>query len=714
MNHKPMTFLLSVLSFLMLTTLLHAAPVQLNEINYSLLPGNQLEVSLKFNGNAVIPQHFPIDNPPMIVMDFPGVVLKAEKYKKIKVGMVNEINAVEAHQPQQRLRVVINLIRATPYEIFQSGERLIISLGQDVKATGVVHQQSTTPVASSQAESMQSAPALISPDTYAEPSIKHIDFHRSEDGGGRVIVKLSDPHAEVNMRREGRNVLIDFEETLLPERLDRKLDVKDFATPVMSIDSQQIGRKTRIAIASNGNFEHFGYQTNDLYTLEVKQKVEDPGEELTIDTKKYTGKRISFNFQEIEVSAVLNLLANMQGFNLVTTNDIKGKKIALRLKNVPWDQAWDIILESNALGYEELGNVRSVDLKSRLDERRREQLEASKQIKELEPLRTELIQINYSKAEDLKTLLQKRTTGSSDTGYSFLSSRGNISVDDRTNKLLVQDTADKISDIRRLILKLDRPVRQVLIESRVVIANDDFAKDLGVRFGQASNATFGSNDEWGITTGRYSTDGTAAAAAPGIGNFLVDLPAQPAEGIPAIFGLAVGKVGSYLLQLELSALQSEGRGQIVSSPRIITANQKKATVTQGVEVAVAGTPAPNAAAVPTFKEAVLELEVTPQITPDDRVIMDLKITKDNPEPGAVAGNFQRRSLETQVLVNNGETVVLGGVYEQTISNNSRRIPFLSNLPLIGVLFKNKKTGNSKKELLIFVTPKILQDASTSS
>ncbi|SEH04524.1 Type IV pilus biogenesis and competence protein PilQ precursor [Candidatus Venteria ishoeyi] len=403
----------------------------------------------------------------------------------------------------------------------------------------------------------------------------------------------------------------------------------------------------------------------------------------------------------------------MQGFNLVTTNDIKGKKIALRLKNVPWDQAWDIILESNALGYEELGNVRSVDLKTRLDERRREQLEASKQIKELEPLRTELIQINYSKAGDLKTLLQKRTTGSSDTGYSFLSARGNISVDTRTNKLLVQDTADKISDIRRLILKLDRPVRQVLIESRVVIASDDFARDLGVSFGHKTNATFGPNDEWGITTGRYSTDGVAAAAAPD-SNFLVDLPANPAEGLPAMLGLAVGKVGSYLLQLELSALQSEGRGQIISNPRVITANQKTATVTQGLEVAVAGIPAPNAAAVPTFKEAVLELEVTPQITPDDRVIMDLKITKDNPQPGAATGNFERRSLETQVLVNNGETVVLGGVYEQTITNRSYRVPFLSSLPLIGILFQNQQKGNNKKELLIFVTPKILQDASTSS
>jgi type IV pilus assembly protein PilQ len=399
-------------------------------------------------------------------------------------------------------------------------------------------------------------------------------------------------------------------------------------------------------------------------------------------------------------------LADFKGFNVVIPDTVKGS-LTLRLKNVPWDQALDIILESQALGMRQLGNVIMIDRKSDMDERRRKELAAKEDIKKLEPIRTDFIQINYSKAEELNRLL--RTKGE----HSFLSDRGMASVDERTNTLIVQETAERLAEIRKLVNELDRPVRQVLIESKVVIATDDFTKDLGVKFGQSTNYTIGDHG-WGAVTGgkmdgdvEYPT--TYTFNESGKENYIVDLPAGITAGAGAAFGLAIGKVGSYLLQLELSALQQEGRGEVISSPRVITANQQQATIKQGVEVAVPGVAGVGATAAPTFKEAVLMLEVKPQITPDDRVIMDLKITKDNDRIAGGTFAFDKREVSTRVLVDNGETVVLGGVYERTMNSAINRVPFFGDLPVVGALFRRTQEVDNKRELLIFVTPKILKE-----
>jgi len=698
-------------------SLASAADVQLKKIGYSVLPGNQLQIELQFNQTPPTPVGFPTYNPARLVFDFPNVQLDVkDRFQRVGIGMVSAINAVEANN---RTRLVVDLINNVQYEMNTIQDKLIISLlntsspAQNIAQNNAVEN---APVSSPQIEATAVSetvkqPPADSADSYSGPALKNIDFRRGEDGGGRVVVSLSQSSIPIEMERKGKDIVVDFKDAYLPDKLDRKLDVTDFATPVISVDTTRKNKNTLMTITASGDFEYLGYQTDNFYTIEVKHKAPELEDQVDLTKKKYSGERLSLNFQKISVQAVLTLIAEMHNFNVVFTNALQGD-MSLRLKNVPWDQAWDIILESNGLGYKEIGNVRMIDSKASISAREKAELEAKKGIKELEPVRTEFIQINYSKAATISTLLKSKATG--DNQHSFLSKNGNVSVDERTNTLLVQDTSDKLAEIRRLVTALDKPVRQVLIESRVVIASEDFAKDLGVRFGQTTNAHFttstnGSRQDWGVITGNNSTN--TNASTPDANNFIVDLPGSPVDTTfkAASFGLAIGRVGSYLLQLELSALQSDGRGEVIASPRVITANQQEALIKQGIEVAVPGTPGANAAAAPTFKEANLELKVTPQITPDDRVIMDLAVKKDN--LGSL-GNFERREVKTKVLVNNGETVVLGGVYEQTRDNKMRRVPFFGDLPIIGGLFRNRQESDSRRELLIFVTPKILKDNET--
>jgi len=686
--------------FFILTHTARAQETQLKKIGYSVLPGNKVEIELDFNGTPPTPAGFPTYNPARLVFDFPGIGLDvAERFQRVGVGTVSAINAVEANG---RTRVVVDLVRPVSYEVSAQQERLVLSLG-----SGGGTEQFIPPQEESVTHAAKVNFAPVEAASTAGPALQNVDFRRGEDGSGRILINLSQADIPIEIEQKGYEVLLNFKATNLPEKLNRKLDVTDFATAVSTVDTTQKGKDVQMVITSKGDYDYLGYQTDNIYTVEVKQKIPDPGEELDISKKKYTGERISLNFQKISTQAVLTLLAEMQNFNIVTTDEVRGD-VALRLKNVPWDQAWDIILESKALGYREVGNVRTIDLKTNIAKREEDELQSKKKIQELEPLHTEFMQINYSKAATLRSLLKSQT--GTDVQHSFLSARGSVSIDERTNTLLVQDTAERLAEVRRLIAALDKPVRQVLIESRVVIANDDFAKDLGVRFGQYTNAHLTNSPTWGITTGNITVDSAATTATQ---KYLVDLPAAPTNsllGSPASFGLAIGKVGTYLLGLELSALQSEGRGEIVSSPRVITANQQEAIIKQGVEIAIDGVAGVGAVAAPTFKEAVLELKVTPQITPDDRIIMSLGIKKDNPQAGS-AGTFERREVKTQVLVDNGETVVLGGVYEQTLSDKVSRVPFFGDLPVVGVLFRKHQEGNSKKELLIFVTPKILQESS---
>ncbi len=673
---------------LVLLLVTSATAANLTGISYNALPGDKVQVKLELSeAPTTVPLSFTIDNPARIALDFPGTHLQVpDRNETIGVGVAHSVAAVEAGG---RTRVVLNLVRMVPYDVKVEGNAVYVTLESSGAADVAMATGGGKGMGASPASSMA--------------SLEAIDFHRAENGAGRVVVRLSDPSINVNMHEEGGRILVDFINTTLPESLNRRLDVVDFATPVKEIDTTAQGNSVHMVITPTGEYEQLAYQTDNTLTIEVKPLTR---EEVAARKKKaFSGERLSLNFQNIEVRAVLQLIADFTGLNLVASDTVTGN-VTLRLKNVPWDQAMDIILKSKGLAMRRAGNVIMVAPQEEIAAREKLELESQKQIAELAPLKTEFIQINYAKAGDLSTLIKAEKNN-------LLSERGNISLDERTNTLLIQDTADKLAEIRKLIEKLDVPVRQVMIESRIVIANDDFSKDLGVRFGysqKSSQATQGRGHLFSTIGGRVPGDvdfgGTTSFNTNNNENYIVNLPvAGPAGAL----GFAVGKIGSYLLQLELTALQKEGRGEVISSPRVITANQKEAVIEQGTEIPYQQASSSGATAV-SFKKAVLSLRVTPHITPDDRIIMDLKVSKD--AVGTLfAGvpSIDTQNVDTQVLVDNGETVVLGGVYTQEKREDSSRVPFFGDLPYIGFLFKNNQKSKTKKELLIFVTPKILKE-----
>ncbi|MDZ7734790.1 MAG: type IV pilus secretin PilQ family protein [Gammaproteobacteria bacterium] len=529
-----------------------------------------------------------------------------------------------------------------------------------------------------------------------------------KQGEGRVIVRLSDPSVGVDMTKEGNKVVVDFLDTNLPSELDRRLDVIDFATPVKEIDTKARGNGVRMEISTvTGDFDHLAYQADDVFTVELKPLTAAEKEEKKKDEFGYTGERLSLNFQNIEVRAVLQLIADFTGLNMVASDSVGGN-VTLRLKNVPWDQALDIILKSKGLGMRKAGNVIMVAPQEEIAAREKLELEAEKQLEELEPMRTEFMQVNYAKANDIAALIKAETNN-------LLSERGNVTVDERTNTLIVQDTSTSLQAIREMVAKLDIPVRQVLIESRIVNADESFAKDLGVKFGYSKNTTrdgSAADDRlFGSVGGKIGGDtdfgGTTSFNTDNLENFIVSLPVTDPAGA---LGLAVGKIGSYLLQLELSAALAEGRGEDIASPRVITANQREAVIESGVEIPFQEATSSGATSV-SFKKAVLSLRVTPQITPDDRILLDLQVNQDTRGSPEVLGvpPINTRSVTTQVLVDNGETVVLGGIYTQTDRQQQERVPFFGDLPYLGFLFRNTSVDSSRTELLIFVTPKILSE-----
>lgn len=672
-----------------------ATAASLDDIDFASLPGGRVQLRLKLSQPpAQAPLNFTIDNPARIAIDLPNTQLKMrEKSKTIGVGMARSVSAAEA---AGRTRVVVNLAHMVPYDIKLQGGDILVTLNATAAS-----KDDALPLPLGQAPTRGA-------------SIQNIDFRRGERGEGQVIVALSDPAIGIDVREEGGKIIVDFADTWLPDTLDRKLDVIDFATPVTEIDTVRHGGGARMVISPTGTYEHVAYQAENQLTIEVRPLTKQEAEQLKKDKFGYTGERLSLNFQEIEVRAVLQLIADFTGLNLVAADTVTGT-VTLRLKNVPWDQALDIILKSKGLGMRQAGNVIMVAPQEEIAAREKLELEAQKQIEELAPLQTEFIPINYAKAADIAGLLKAEENN-------LLSERGNVSVDERTNTLLLQDTADKLAQLRKVITTLDIPVRQVMIESRLVIANDDFVKEIGIQFGYSKNTqgTGGtSRDElFGILGGKLEGSrpvefggGTAFVTGDeedATENFLVSLPtlAQP----HAALGLAVGKIGSYLLQLELTALQTEGRGEIISAPRVITANQKEAVIEQGEEIPFQEATSSGATNV-TFKKAVISLRVTPHITPDDRVVLDLSVHKDARGEITPAGfAIDTNNITTQVLVDNGETVVLGGIYEHTNQNDVRRVPFFGELPYVGWLFKATNNLNSKRELLIFVTPKILKES----
>jgi type IV pilus secretin (or competence protein) PilQ len=692
----------------MLPGLVDAASVALEDMSFSSLPGEGVQLVFKMSGPAPQPLSFTVDNPARIALDFRGVKNQLErKSQSIGIGMARSISTAEA---QGRTRVVLNLVRLVPYQTRVEGNQVILTLGS----------------ASTEATLEREATAATAAPT-AERGIAGVDFRRGEAGEGLVIVSLSDPSMPVDVREEGGKIVVDFANAYLPKNLVRRLDVLDFATPIKTIDTFLMDNTVRMVITPVGNYRHIAYQSDQLLTIEVKPVTPEAKKAEEREKFGYTGERLSLNFQNIEVRSVLQLLADFTGLNIVVSDSVTGN-LTLRLKNVPWDQALDIILKTRGLAMRQSGNVILVAPSEELAAREKLELEAKKQVEELSPLRSEFIQINYAKASDIAALLKAREN-------SLMSERGNVTIDERTNTLLVLDTAEKLSDIRRLVATLDVPVRQVLIESRIVLANNDFSRDLGVRFGVTGVADNGDNGIFATTgtlagrnrnnlsltgsgTGSMVDDAVSNLQATGqtspIGlpsvadRLLVDLPVINPAG-----SLALAILGAdYLLDLELSALQAEGRGEVISTPRVITANQKEALIKQGVEVPFQEATSSGATAV-SFKEANLSLKVTPQVTPDDRIIMDLTVNKDEVDfTREVLGTppLITREVTTQVLVNNGDTVVLGGIYEETNSYQSDRVPFFADIPGLGALFRSTSDTYNKRELLIFVTPKIIKQS----
>lgn len=671
----------------------------LDGISHAALPGDEVQIKLTFSAPVGSePMHFTIDNPARIALDFPDTGLKLQdKTQSIGVGMAHSVTAVEA---SGRTRVVLNLVQSVPYDLETQGNTVIVTL----EGSG---RSAATRVESSDMAATRSSESR-SPDLVATGRIDDIDFRRGSEGQGRIVVTLSDPSVSVDMSKEGDKVIVDFLDTNLPQQLDRRLDVIDFATPVSEIDTRSRGNGVRMQVSTiNDNYDYLAYQTDNVLTVEVKPLTEKEKEEQKKDEFGYTGERLSLNFQDIEVRAVLQLIADFTGLNMVASDSVGGN-VTLRLKNVPWDQALDIILKSKGLGMRQVGNVIMVAPQEEIAAREKLELESEKQLEELEPMRTEFLQVNYAKADDLATLIKAETNN-------LLSERGNVTVDQRTNTLIVQDTAASLQAIRGMVARLDIPVRQVLIESRIVNADESFAKDLGVKFGYSKHTSQTSQtdgDLFGTVGGKLEGDtefdgGPTSFNTDGAENFIVSLPvAEP----NAALGLAIGKIGSYLLQLELSAALAEGRGEDIASPRVITANQREAIIESGVEIPYQEASSSGATSV-SFKKAVLSLRVTPQITPDDRILLDLQVNQDTRGTPEVLGvpPINTRSVTTQVLVDNGETVVLGGIYTQTDRQQSDRVPFFGDLPYFGFLFRRTAVDSSRTELLIFVTPKILSE-----
>ena len=680
----------------------------LTDIQVQRLPNQQVELRLILTGPAEDPLSFTIDNPARIALDLADTALGiTQRRRDVNVGGLSTVLTAEANG---RTRVVLNLDTLSTYETRAEGNNVIVTLGE--AGTGAA----TPTFASAPAQSFQ-APAAA-----GSRSIGNVDFRRTREGGGRIIVDLSDPSTAVDIRQEGGRVVAEFRNTDLPNNLVRRLDVQDFATPVTTIDTIRVNNDARVIISADGAYDQLAYQSDNVFTIEINPQVDpDEGTQgLFSEDKQYDGERVTLNFQDIETRAVLQLLAEISAQNIVVADTVQGN-VTLRLNNVPWDQALDIVLTTKGLDMRSNGNVIIVAPAEEIAAREKAELEAQAQIRELEPLFSEFLQVNYAKATDLAELIQS----SSGATASLLSDRGSVAIDERTNTLLVRDTGGNLRAIRRLVSTLDIPVRQVMVESRIVIVNDDFSREFGSRLGLTA-VQENSSDGLFSTTGTSVGSGTITDSAlnnlatngqpfpveaPIIDNrYNVNLPVVNPAGQIALAVLD----SDYILDLELSALQAENKGEVVSTPRVITANQREAIIRQGVEIPFQEAAASGATAT-QFKDAVLELRVTPQITPDNNIIMDLRVAQDSvgelvaSATGGFVPSIDTREVITQVLVRDGQTVVLGGVYQTERSDVSTKVPLLGDIPGVGALFRSSRKLANKSELLIFITPKILDE-----
>ena len=683
----------------MATSLSALAENVLQDVRYASAPGGKVDITLEFSEPVGDVQAFTTDTPPRIAMDLPGTSNGLDK-RRIVIGS-GATSAVSAVEAGGRTRVVVDLFRPAGYTTRAAGNLLVLTVD-----------------AGAQPNSLATGPDPTKK-VATDLQVANIDFRRGENGSGRVILKFSGDGAAADMRTEDNRLVVDVANASIPEALRRRLDVTDFATPVKSLEPNANAGSTRLVIHTNGAVDSMAYQTGNEYVVEVTPKrgaaspvlAGAPGRaagavEGEPEAKRYGGRPVTFNFQDVPVRTVLQLIAEESGLNVVASDTVQGN-VTLRLINVPWDQAMDIVLRAKQLDKRRDGNVIWIAPQKEIADFEQALADARIANEVREPLVTEYLPVNYGIAEDIAGLLtedskQAQTAGggggSKTAGGGFLSPRGSVSFDSRTNTLLVVDIQSKVDEIKNMLAILDRPVDQVLIEARIVVASETFARDLGVMFGvQDRTGTLVNSNETTTDSG-----------------FLVNLPANPAAGI---LNLSILRQ-DIALDLELSALEEEGRGEVVSNPRVITANQREAIIRQGQEVAYltiqpATTPGAVAQATVEFKEVLLELKVTPTITQDGRVYLNLMVKKDqvdelivNPAGGFVP-QISKREVSTAVLIDNGQTVVVGGVYEFSSREDLRKVPFLGDLPVLGNLFKNKSKSSDKAELLIFVTPRIL-------
>ncbi|WP_237064144.1 type IV pilus secretin PilQ [Microbulbifer zhoushanensis] len=732
MNNKQLAKVLAPFKALLLglalfPLALHAQTNQLTDIQFSELPGSRLQLRLSFSDTPPEPTGYTIEEPARIVMDFAGVesVLPQKKYS-LGVGAARSAVVVSS---DDRTRLIVNLDELPVYTSERQGNQVVMEIGADSAATA----SATSAPAAAASTGSSGAIDLGGQQRFRAASnvaINNVDFRRGESGEGKVIVSLSDPAVNIDVERTRGKIYLTFLGADLPDSLRQRLDVTDFATPVNAITVDYDGRNTVITVDPNeSDYDYLAYQADNEYVLSVKPLTVAQQREKAQEFQ-FSGEKLSLNFQDIEVRSVLQLIADFTDLNLVASDTVSGR-ITLRLDGVPWDQALELILRAKGLDKRQEGNVIMVAPAAEIAERERQELETRKQLQELAPLRTEYIQVRYADARELFSLFSGRQGGGGGSQGNFaggqqdasdqrsiLSARGNAIVDERTNTIILTDTEEKIAQFRELIEAIDVPIRQVMIEARIVNANTDFMREFGVRWDYTEDHDV-SDDTIGIGSGRQ-----IALPRPGDGSG-PDVNAPQADFSPVISDLSVtNPAGSiayailkedFFLGLELSALEDVGKAEIVSQPKVVTGDKQQASIQSGVEIPYLEATSSGAASV-TFREAVLELNVTPQITPDNNIIMDLTIDQNSVGElftdivsGSQIPAININSLQTKVLVRNGETIVLGGIFESQVLEGETKIPLLGDIPYLGHLFKTTTRSNDKRELLMFITPRIMED-----
>jgi type IV pilus assembly protein PilQ len=668
------------------------AQTAIESVSGSMQGGNEvIRIDLS-QALTAVPTGFSIQSPARIALDFPGVS-NAMGRSTVDVNQGN-LRSISVVQAGDRTRVVLNLKQPTAYKAQLQGKSLLVVLDTAQAVSPVV-----TP-----------APVFAESRNRDTLPIKDLDFRRGADGAGRVVVALPNNQVGVDVRTQGQTVVVEFLKSSLPEGLRRRLDVTDFGTPVQTVTTFQTGDRVRMVIEPSGQWEHSAYQSDDQFVLEIKPRKEDPTK-LT-QGPGYNGQKLSLNFQNIEVRSLLQVIADFTNFNIITSDSVTGA-VTLRLQDVPWDQALDIILQAKGLGMRKTGNVLWIAPRDEINAKEKLELESIAALQNLEPLRTQSFQMNYTKASEIAASLTATGTGNATNSARILSSRGSVIFETRTNQLFVTDIPSKLEQVQQLIAKLDIPVRQVLIEARIVEATDTFGKSLGVKLGGGVNPPGGvkvfsqGGSALNTTFGSSYVEGAAQTTS---GNF-VNLPAIGQNGYsPASLAVSIfNSAANRFLSLELSALEADGKGKVVSSPRVVTADQIKALIEQGTELPYQVATSSGATSI-AFRKANLKLEVTPQITPEGNIILDLDVNKDTVGQSTAAGfAINTKHIKTQVLVENGGTVVIGGIFELTENDSETKVPLLGDLPAVGNLFKTRSRTANKQEMLVFITPKMIAD-----